>query len=217
MELPGEFGIQPPPKLLHLGASTSRPAAPAVSRLTAKFSAISLRDRIRRVSSWCRPLAAALVAGGLMLSSAAAGEIVAFDSQRAAAGTIIVHTKQRLLYLVVSPGIALRYSVGVGRSGRQWQGRSTISGKYLRPNWEPPAEIRRDKPQLPEIIPSGSPHNPMGAAAMTIAGGLYAIHGTNRPASIGGFVSYGCIRMYNADILDLFERVNVGTPVIVTP
>ncbi len=160
---------------------------------------------------------AALLASGVALSSAAAGEVVAFDSQQIEAGTILVRTRERMLYLVVSPGIALRYSVGVGRAGRQWQGRSAISGKYLRPNWEPPAEIRRDKPQLPVVIPSGSPNNPMGAAAMTIAGGLYAIHGTNKPASIGGFVSYGCIRMFNADILDLFERVSVGTPVIVTP
>jgi lipoprotein-anchoring transpeptidase ErfK/SrfK len=76
--------------------------------------------------------------------------------------------------------------------------------------------VRRDKPSLPNVIPGGSPRNPMGVAAMTLAGGEYAIHGTNVPGSIGGFVSYGCIRMYNQDISDLFERVSVGTPVVVT-
>ncbi|MBZ9935067.1 L,D-transpeptidase [Mesorhizobium sp. BR1-1-16] len=150
-------------------------------------------------------------------TGASAGEVVSFDSAGAVNGTIIVHTKERRLYLVVAPGVAMRYSVGVGKTGRQWKGASSISGKYLKPNWEPPSEIRRDSPTLPEIIPSGSPQNPMGAAAMTIAGGLYAIHGTNKPASIGKFVSYGCIRMFNEDILDLFDRVSVGTPVVVTP
>ena len=79
----------------------------------------------------------------------------------------------------------------------------------------PPAEIRRDKPHLPYRIPGGSPRNPMGAAALTLAGGEYAIHGTNSPRSIGGYVSYGCIRMFNHDIADLYARVNVGTPVVV--
>ena len=75
--------------------------------------------------------------------------------------------------------------------------------------------IKRENPAIPNVIPGGSPHNPMGAAAMTLSGGEYAIHGTNTPRSIGGFVSHGCIRMYNADVLDLYARVNVGTPVVV--
>ena len=91
-----------------------------------------------------------------------------------------------------------------------------IAGKYIQPDWSPPADIRRDKPGLPRVIPGGSPQNPMGAAALTLSGGDYAIHGTNSPGSIGGFVSYGCIRMYNQDIADLYARVSVGTPVIVT-
>ena len=76
--------------------------------------------------------------------------------------------------------------------------------------------MKRDNPRLPDVIPGGSPDNPMGVAAMTLAGGEYAIHGTNRPNSVGGYVSYGCVRMYNQDIEDLFERVTVGTPVVVT-
>ena len=131
-------------------------------------------------------------------------------------GTIVVRTGQRALYYVLDSGHALRYPVGVGRAGKQWSGTSYISGKYLSPAWSPPADVRRDKPSLPAVIPGGSPHNPMGVAAMTLAGGEYAIHGTNQPSSIGGFVSYGCIRMYNADITDLFARVGYGTTVVVT-
>lgn len=130
-------------------------------------------------------------------------------------GTIVVKTRERRLYYVVGDGKAVRYPVGVGRPDKQWTGQSAITGKYIRPAWSPPEEIRRDKPQLPYVIPGGSPNNPMGAAALTLAGGEYAIHGTNRPGSVGGFVSYGCIRMLNSDILDLFDRVAVGTSVVV--
>ena len=130
-------------------------------------------------------------------------------------GTIVVHTSERALYLMVGGGQALRYPVGVGRIGKQWSGTSFINGKYLRPAWTPPAEVRRDKPFLPNVIPGGSSHNPMGVAAMTLSGGEYAIHGTNDEGSIGHFVSYGCIRMHNADISDLFGRVGVGTRVVV--
>ena len=131
-------------------------------------------------------------------------------------GTIVVRTGQRALYYVHDSGHALRYPVGVGRAGKQWSGTSYINGKYVNPAWSPPADVRRDKPSLPAVIPGGSPQNPMGVAAMTLAGGEYAIHGTNQPSSIGGFVSYGCIRMYNADITDLFARVGYGTTVVVT-
>jgi len=130
-------------------------------------------------------------------------------------GTIVIKTRERRLYYVLGNGRALRYPVGVGRPDKQWYGQSAISGKYVRPAWSPPMEIRRDNPRLPAVIPGGSPSNPMGAAALTIAGGEYAIHGTNRPGSIGGFVSYGCIRMHNSDVMDLFARVDVGTPVVV--
>ena len=145
---------------------------------------------------------------------AAAREVVAFNGGYAT-GTIVVRTSERKLYLVLGNGTALRYPVGVGKNGRQWSGNAFVDGKYLRPDWAAPPEIRRDKPGLPEVIPGGSPRNPMGAAALTLSGGEYAIHGTNVPGSIGGFVSYGCIRMFNADVLDLFGRVRVGAPVVV--
>ena len=151
----------------------------------------------------------------LPLRTASAREVVAFNGG-ASPGTIVVRTNERKLYLVLGEGRAMRYTVGVGRAGRQWAGRSYVDGKYIRPAWSPPPEIRRDKPGLPSVIPGGSPENPMGAAALTLSGGEYAIHGTNNPGSIGGFVSYGCIRMYNQDIVDLYGRVGVGTPVVVT-
>jgi len=134
----------------------------------------------------------------------------------ASAGTIVIKTNERRLYYVVGDGRAIVYPVGVGRAGKQWAGTSFIDGMRLKPAWAPPAEVRHDKPSLPAVIPGGTPQNPMGAAALTLSGGEYAIHGTNAPASIGGFVSYGCIRMHNADILDLYHRVHFGTRVIVS-
>ena len=160
------------------------------------------------------------IAGGLLSfavplpgSQALAREVVPFTGY--SPGTVIVNTSQRRLYYVVGNGTAVRYPVGVGKPGKQWSGQAHIDGKYRHPAWSPPAVVRRDNPSLPSVIPGGSPGNPMGVAALTLSGGEYAIHGTNRPASIGGFVSYGCIRMYNQDIADLFDRVSVGTPVIV--
>src|SRR5471032_2143852 len=131
-------------------------------------------------------------------------------------GTIVVKTNERRLYLILEPGHAMRYPVGVGKSGKQWAGTTRIDGKYRNPAWSPPAEVKHDKPSMPAVIPGGSPHNPMGVAAMTLAGGEYAIHGTNMPGSVGGFVSYGCIRMLNDDITDLYQRVTVGTTVVVS-
>ncbi len=131
-------------------------------------------------------------------------------------GTIVVHTNERRLYLILDSGHAVRYPVGVGKSGKQWAGTTRIDGKYRNPAWSPPAEVKRDKPSIPDVIAGGSPRNPMGVAAMTLAGGEYAIHGTNMPGSVGGFVSYGCIRMLNPDITDLYQRVSVGTTVVVT-
>jgi lipoprotein-anchoring transpeptidase ErfK/SrfK len=110
----------------------------------------------------------------------------------------------------------LRFPVGVGRAGMQWSGRSVIDSKRIRPAWGPPPDIKRENPRLPDVIPGGAPNNPMGVAALTLSGGEYAIHGTNNPGSVGRFVSHGCIRMYNRDITDLYGRVRIGTPVIVT-
>jgi len=167
--------------------------------------------------------AAAIAAVSLSLLSlpatttpaAARGEVVPYRAD-VPSGTIVVSTNERRLYLVLGEGRALAYPVGVGRAGRQWAGKSVIDSKRIRPAWGPPPDIKREHPEIPDDIPGGSPKNPMGAAALTLSGGEYAIHGTNNPGSIGGFVSYGCIRMYNQDITDLFDRVSIGTPVIVT-
>jgi lipoprotein-anchoring transpeptidase ErfK/SrfK len=165
------------------------------------------------------PLAAAalylLAIPATTTPAAARGDVVAYAGD-ASAGTIVVRTNERRLYLVLGQGRALAYPVGVGRAGRQWAGRAVISGKHVRPAWAPPPDIAREHPGMAKVYAGGSPGNPMGVAAMTLSGGDYAIHGTNNPGSIGGFVSYGCIRMYNQDITDLFDRVNVGTPVIVS-
>jgi lipoprotein-anchoring transpeptidase ErfK/SrfK len=132
-------------------------------------------------------------------------------------GTVVVRTSQRRLFLVVGPDRAISYPVGVGKAGQQWSGTASIDGKYIRPAWAPPADIKRANPRLPNVIEGGSPRNPMGAAALTLSGGgEYAIHGTNQPGSIGRFVSHGCIRMHNRDVLDLYARVSVGTQVVVT-
>jgi lipoprotein-anchoring transpeptidase ErfK/SrfK len=173
---------------------------------------------MKHVSLWLTAASAVAFSIGLVAvpqSAQASGNVVSFNSAYSA-GTIVVSTRERRLYYVTGGGQAIRYPVGVGKAGRQWAGTSRIDGKYLSPAWSPPSVIRREKPWLPNVIPGGARNNPMGVAAMTLAGGEYAIHGTNAPGSIGGFVSYGCIRMLNADITDLYSRVSVGTPVVVT-
>ena len=161
---------------------------------------------------------AATIGTGLLVTDMAEArpEIVGMHGSEYSPGTIVVRTGERRLYLILDQDHAMRYPVGVGKAGKQWAGTTTIEGKYRNPAWSPPAEVKRDKPSLPNVIPGGAPNNPMGAAAMTLSGGEYAIHGTNQPGSIGGFVSYGCIRMYNADVLDLYNRVGWGTTVVVT-
>jgi lipoprotein-anchoring transpeptidase ErfK/SrfK len=169
------------------------------------------------LSKWLAAAAAALTLAATTATpqSAQARDIVGFSANYSA-GTVVVITHERALYYVLGGGKAVRYPVGVGMGGKQWTGRTMIDGKHLRPAWSPPAEVKRDKPSIPNLIAGGSPRNPMGAAALTLAGGQYAIHGTNMPGSIGGFVSYGCIRMFNADVLDLYSRVSWGTTVVVT-
>jgi len=149
-------------------------------------------------------------------TGASAREIVPFGAG-VTPGTILIRTAERRLYYVRGDGTALRYRVAVGKPGKQWFGEARIDGKYVRPAWSPPAEVKRDNPRLPNVIPGGAPNNPMGARALTLDLDEYAIHGTNRPSSIGTYASYGCIRMLNEDIVDLYDHVSVGTRVVVTP
>jgi lipoprotein-anchoring transpeptidase ErfK/SrfK len=146
-------------------------------------------------------------------ANAATHDVVSFSGF--SPGTIVIKTHERRLYYVLDRGHALRFPVGVGKAGMTWTGNARVEGKFIRPAWAPPASIRRENPKLPRVIPGGSTHNPMGAAALTLRGGEYAIHGTNRPELVGGFVSHGCIRMYDADIRELYRLVAVGTRVVV--
>ncbi|MFZ5691411.1 MAG: L,D-transpeptidase [Pseudomonadota bacterium] len=161
-------------------------------------------------------LAAAVVAPVFAATSPAHARQTVTFNENYSPGTVVVKYSQRRLYYVMGGGKAIAYPVGVGRAGKAWFGTRYIDGKRIKPAWAPPREVKRDNPRLPDVIPGGVPANPMGAAALTLSGGEYAIHGTNVPGSIGGFVSYGCIRMHNADILDLYNRVSFGTPVVVT-
>jgi lipoprotein-anchoring transpeptidase ErfK/SrfK len=131
-----------------------------------------------------------------------------------APGTIIVVTAERHLYLVQGNGRAIRYGIGVGREGFQWQGLVNITRKAEWPDWTPPPEMIQRQPYLPRFM-AGGPGNPLGARAMYLGTTVYRIHGTNRPDTIGTAVSSGCFRLVNADVADLYERVPVGTKVII--
>jgi lipoprotein-anchoring transpeptidase ErfK/SrfK len=160
-------------------------------------------------------VAAAAIVSAVVLAAASAQaspQKVEYTSD-AGAGTVVVSTAERSLYLVTGKGQALKYTVGVGKSGQQWFGTTRIASKHIKPAWKPPASLRGKR--SPDFyIESGSPKNPMGAAALVLVHNELAIHGTNNPGSIGGFVSAGCIRMHNRDIMDLYGRVSVGTRVV---
>jgi lipoprotein-anchoring transpeptidase ErfK/SrfK len=128
------------------------------------------------------------------------------------AGTIVIDTNARYLYLVQNDGTARRYGVGVGKPGFEWAGTHKITRKAEWPDWRPPAEMRKRRPDLPTYM-AGGPENPLGARALYLGSTLYRIHGSNQPWTIGHAVSSGCIRMRNQDVTDLYERVGVGTTV----
>jgi lipoprotein-anchoring transpeptidase ErfK/SrfK len=129
-------------------------------------------------------------------------------------GSVIIDTRTRYLYLVQPNGRALRYGVGVGRPGFEWKGVKTVSAKKEWPDWRPPEEMRKRQPYLPEHM-AGGPNNPLGARAIYLGSTLYRIHGSNEPHTIGSAVSSGCFRMRNEDVIDLYNRVKVGTRVVV--
>ena len=130
------------------------------------------------------------------------------------AGTIVIDTPNKFLFLVQGDGRALRYGIGVGRPGFTWSGVKTISAKKEWPAWTPPPEMLARRPDLPRHM-EGGPENPLGARAMYLGSSLYRIHGSNEPWTIGTNVSSGCIRMRNEDVIDLYGRVNVGAKVVV--
>jgi lipoprotein-anchoring transpeptidase ErfK/SrfK len=140
-------------------------------------------------------------------------QVVSFD-RRYAPGTVVISTDERRLYLVLGDGEALQYGIGVGRPGFEWAGTKTISMKREWPDWRPPREMLKRRPDLPRHM-EGGPENPLGARAMYLGSSLYRIHGSNEPETIGQAVSSGCIRMTNEDVIDLYNRVKVGTRVVV--
>lgn len=129
-------------------------------------------------------------------------------------GTIIINTRRKFLYLVEGGGKAIRYGIGVGRDGFKWYGSENIARKAEWPDWHPPAEMRQRDPSVPEYMPGGE-GNPLGARALYLGNTLYRIHGTAQPWTIGTAVSSGCIRLTNDNIIDLYNRVKVGTKVVV--
>ncbi len=145
--------------------------------------------------------------------SAVPRQLVAWRSGYAP-GTIVISTSQRRLYYVLGHGQAIQYGVGVGRQGFSWTGTKSVTMKREWPDWRPPAQMLRRRPDLPRYM-SGGTDNPLGARAMYLGGSLYRIHGSNEPETIGAAVSSGCIRMTNRDVIDLFDRVKVGTKVVV--
>ena len=140
-------------------------------------------------------------------------QLVLYRSSEAP-GTIIVHTSERFLYVVQPNGRAMRYGIGVGRDGFQWQGLLHITRKQEWPDWTPPPEMIERQPYLPRFM-AGGPGNPMGARALYLGSTVYRIHGTNQPQTIGSAVSSGCFRLVNTDVMDLYDRIPVGTKVIV--
>ncbi|CAN5429824.1 hypothetical protein BH10PSE7_BH10PSE7_18930 [soil metagenome] len=132
-----------------------------------------------------------------------------------AAGSIVVVTKQHALYFVLGNGKAVKYPVATAKKGFEWKGTNTVSAKTKWPDWRPPVEMRKRRPELPAYM-AGGPKNPLGARAIYLGSSIYRIHGTNEPSSIGKAASSGCIRMQNADVIELYGHVKAGATVIVS-
>lgn len=140
-------------------------------------------------------------------------QVVRYQSSESP-GTIIVKTGEKYLYLVLGDGLAMRYGIGVAKDGFEWSGTHKVSNKRVWPDWTPPAEMLKRRPDIPTYMEGGE-DNPLGARALYIGSTLYRIHGTNQPWSIGHNVSSGCIRLTNQDIIDLYSRAKIGAKVIV--
>jgi lipoprotein-anchoring transpeptidase ErfK/SrfK len=161
---------------------------------------------------------AAVVSGAVLAAPAQAKQSVAVPTSYPA-GMIIIKQSERQLYFTNGDGTAIRYPVAIGKTGKAWRGKTYVEGKFIRPDWTPPEVVSRDHPELPHFIPGGAPNNPMGERALTLQLDQVAIHGTTikMRKSVGTAASYGCIRMLNEDVVDLYDRVKVGTPVVSIP
>jgi lipoprotein-anchoring transpeptidase ErfK/SrfK len=140
-------------------------------------------------------------------------QVVSWNGKQAP-GTVVISTSQRRLYYILGNRQALRYGVGVGRHGFSWAGTKTVTMKREWPDWRPPSQMLKRRPDLPRYM-SGGMDNPLGARAIYLGSSLYRIHGSNEPETIGAAVSSGCIRMTNRDVTDLYDRVRTGTKVVV--
>ena len=219
---PGQFGggfIE----LLMTGRAPGRPTALSAASYIPQQPALMPRAASPRRAVYAAPPAAAepgLVAYAPAPAAPKRGLDPQYQRQQVdysgghAAGTIVIDTPNKFLYLVEGGGRALRYGIGVGRPGFEWSGVKSISRKAEWPDWTPPAEMLLRRPDLPRHM-DGGPENPLGARAMYLGSSLYRIHGTNEPGTIGTNVSSGCIRLTNDDVTDLYERVRVGAKVIV--
>jgi lipoprotein-anchoring transpeptidase ErfK/SrfK len=141
-------------------------------------------------------------------------QVVIWTHPQFKTGTVVVSTKQRRLYYVLGGGRAIEYGVGVGREGFTWSGMKTITRKREWPDWRPPPQMLKRRPDLPRHM-AGGMENPLGARALYLGSSEYRIHGSNEPDTIGAAVSSGCIRMTNRDVVDLYGRVKIGTKVVV--
>ena len=196
------FAFQPPvsPARTYEAPASNRYAAPAAARsydsgATAMAYASPSQD------------------GNVASESRLQRQVVSYPTHEAP-GTIVIDTPNTFLYLVLGNGKAMRYGIGVGREGFTWSGTQTITNKKEWPDWTPPDEMIARQPYLPRFM-AGGPGNPMGARALYLGTTVYRLHGTNQPETIGSAVSSGCFRLVNPDIIDLYERVRVGTRVVV--
>jgi lipoprotein-anchoring transpeptidase ErfK/SrfK len=158
--------------------------------------------------AWCLLLATPGLASAKLINTKAAAQFPP--------GTIIIRAKLRVLYLTLDSTRAIQYPVAVPKADQAWSGYAHVNGKFFQPAWSPPSVVKRDHPELPDFIAGGAPNNPMGMAAITLDRSEIAIHGTTKKMrqSIGSAASYGCVRMYNEDVVDLYQRINIGALVV---
>jgi lipoprotein-anchoring transpeptidase ErfK/SrfK len=218
---------EPTPQELVLLKKKKKQAAAAKAKQEAEWkrAAIARRkaaEKRRAARGECDGFLACLFGqsrgDGRIVSGRPTARNISWEETRYPPGSIIIRTPERALYLVLEDGRARRYRVGVGREGFQWSGSSSVVAKQEWPSWRPPQQMIVREAERGVIIPEymeGGPDNPLGARALYIGGTLYRIHGTNNAGSIGGAVSSGCIRMMNPDVIDLYERVNIGARVYV--
>ncbi len=211
----GLTGAKSPNSASMQGPTQSRGKGPDMLRLFATLVA-AIVVAVAPAHAYSDPISRGLVEFlGIFSEQPVPREVVPW-SRGFAPGTVVVSTRERRLYYVLANRQAIRYGVGVGRQGFTWSGTKTVSMKREWPDWRPPQQMLKRRPDLPRYM-SGGMENPLGARAIYLGSSLYRIHGSNEPDTIGAAVSSGCIRMTNRDVIDLYDRVKLGTRVVVLP